>query len=240
MRILTLSLAVLAVVSGGAPACDRDTVLSREELIHEFHNRWSTDPETWQKNKFLGIQTWQNPLDAWVTLEIISEVKPDVIVETGTYKGGSALLWAMYLQQVTPGGRVITIDIGNNSPRARAHPLGQQHVDFLIGSSTGPAIVEKVRQAIEGKRALFIFDSNHHRDHVLDELNAYAEMVPVGSYIVVQDSAIGGHPIMLDQYPGPYEAIEIFLADRDDFVPDRSRERLWITMNPMGFLKRVE
>ena len=213
--------------------------LSDREITDRFTVIWGHSDETWRKNSFLGIRTLQNPLDVWVTFEIIHRVKPDVIVETGTLQGGSAALWAMFLEHVNPEGRVITIDIENESAEARELPISRRCVDYLIGSSTDPEIVEEVRRRVAGKRVLVILDSAHYMDHVLDELQAYAPMVSQGSYIVVQDTAMNGHPTAPDYGPGPYEAVEAFLAETGDFVADHSRERLMMTNNPMGFLKRV-
>jgi len=213
--------------------------LTDQEIADRFNVLWSGRDNTWRKNSFLGIRTLQNPLDVWVTFEIIHKVKPDVIVETGTLQGGSAALWAMFLEHVNPEGRVITIDIENESGKARALPISRRRVDYLIGSSTDPKIVEEVRRRVEGERVLVILDSAHYMDHVLDELRAYAPMVSLGSYLIVQDTTMNGHPTAPDYGPGPYEAVEAFLDDTDDFVPDRSRERLIMTNNPMGFLKRV-
>ena len=212
---------------------------SDQEITDRFSVLWGHSDNTWRKNSFLGIRTLQNPLDVWVTFEIIHKVKPDVIVETGTLYGGSAALWAMFLEQVNSEGRVITIDIQNKSAEARELPISRRRVDYLIGSSTDPEIVEEVRRRVAGKRVLVILDSMHNMHHVLDELRAYAPMVPRGSYIVVQDTAMNGHPTAPDYGPGPYEAVEAFLAETGDFVADRSRERHMMTNNPMGFLKRV-
>lgn len=217
----------------------RPVSLSEQEITDRFTIQWALSQDTWFKNRWLGIPTWQNPLDVWVTQEIIVETEPQVIVEAGTFHGGSALLWAMILEQVDPDGEIITIDINNQSQRARAHPIGRERVTFLTGSSTSERIVAKVKEQVAGRRALVILDSNHSRDHVFAELHAYADLVPVGGYIVVQDSVVNGHPVEWDQGPGPYEAIEDFLAEDDRFVVDRSRERLMMTANPMGFLKRV-
>ena len=213
--------------------------LSDREITDRFTMIWGYSDDTWRKNSFLGIRTLQNPLDVWVTFEIIHQVKPDVIVETGTLQGGSAALWATFLEQVNPEGRVITIDIEDDSAEARALPISRRRVDYLIGSSTDPEIVEEVRRRVAGKRVLVILDSAHYMDHVLDELQAYAPMVSWGSYIVVQDTAMNGHPTAPDYGPGPYEAVEAFLAETGDFVADHSRERLMMTNNPMGFLKRI-
>jgi cephalosporin hydroxylase len=237
--ILATAAVALAGLSAWQWQASPSVELSDRELTDRFTVLWGHNSDTWRKNKFLGVRTLQNPLDVWITFEIIHKVKPDVIVETGTHQGGSAALWAMFLEHVSPEGRVITIDIEDESAEARALPISQRRVDYLIGSSTAPEIVEEVRRRVEGKSVLVILDSRHTMDHVLDELRAYAPMVPRGSYIVVQDTAMNGHPTAPDYGPGPYEAVEAFLAETEDFVADRSKERLLMTNSPMGFLKRV-
>jgi cephalosporin hydroxylase len=198
------------------------------------------DASAWPSNRWLGVPTQQNPNDVWIHQEIICEVKPDFIVEAGTASGGSAALWAMVLKQVNPEGRVITIDIHDQAEAARRLPIVQQTVDFLVGSSTDPAIVAEVKRRVQGKRVLVILDSNHTKDHVLNELKAYAPLLELGSYMIVQDTDINGHPVYEDYGPGPMEAVEEFLATNHDFVVDRSRERLLLTFHPKGYLKRVK
>jgi cephalosporin hydroxylase len=181
------------------------------------------------RNRFLGISTLQNPMDAWIVQELIAETKPDLIVEAGTYRGGSALLWAMIQREVVPDGRVVTIDIEDQRDAAAAeHPLARERVDFLLGSSTAPEIVAEVRRRAEGRRVLVLLDSLHTADHVYEELRAYADLVPVGGYVVVQDTLVG-----------PIAAIERFLAEKPDFVADRDRERFLVTNTVKGYLKRV-
>ncbi len=197
--------------------------------------------------KWLGIQAIQHPFDAWVTQEIIFEVKPDVIVETGTLWGGSAVLWATILEQVNPAGRVITIDIAERPKLALARqlPVWQRHVDFLRGSSTAPEIVAEVERRVRGKKVLVIFDSLHTKEHVLAELKAYSPLVGVGSYVIVQDTHLGDvvpHWYLAQKdwwTPGPLKAVEEFLAENQQFEIDSSRERLLATNNHNGFLKRV-
>jgi len=182
------------------------------------------------KNRFLGVVTWQNPSDAWVMMELIYDVKPDLIVETGTFLGGSANLWAVILEQVKPDGKVITIDIEDQRPKlAKNAPIAKEHVQFLLGSSTDPDVVETVRQAAEGKRVLVMLDSLHSKEHVLAELEAYGPLVDVGSYIVVQDTLVG-----------PGRAIEEFLAKNDGFVVDHERDRYPDTVAAGGYLKRIK
>jgi cephalosporin hydroxylase len=208
-------------------------------VVERFHRLFYNRKDTWTGSKWLGIETLQNPNDVWITQELITELRPDFIVEAGTAYGGSAAIWALVLEQVNPSGRVITLDITDRFEQARRLPIVQAKVDFLLGSSTAPATVDEVKRRVAGGKVMVILDSAHHKEHVLQELQLYAPLVEVGSYIVVQDSNISGHPVLEDSGPGPMEAIEEFLAGNQEFESDRTRERLLFTMHPKGYLKRV-
>ncbi len=208
------------------------------DTVDAFHRLWYSNPNTWLRNKWFGIMTRQNPMDIWITQEIIVETKPDFIVETGTFHGGSALIWATILQQVNPNGRVITVDIEDFTQNVKKHPLWKKKVDFILGSSVAPEVVGAVKKRVQGKKVLVMFDSDHHKNHVLKELFAYSPFVQVGGYIIVQDTNLNGHPVDPSE-PGPMEAVEEFLAADKHFEPDQSRERLLLTFCPRGFLKRV-
>ena len=103
------------------------------------------------------------------------------------------MLWATFLVQINPGGRVITIDIEDRrTDLAKEHPLAKERVEFILGDSAGPETVARIAERVEGKKVLVILDSMHTREHVFKELNAYAPMVSPGSYVIVQDTALGG------------------------------------------------
>ena len=210
------------------------------ELVNNFYHFFTMRTQGVLASKWFGIQTWQHPFDLWVTQEIMSETKPDLVVEAGTFRGGSSIIWAMMLEHINPSGSVVTIDVEDKrDPRAKAMPIYKRKVEFLQGSSTAPDIVAKVKERAKGKKVMMILDSLHTKDHVLEELRSYWSLVPVGGYIVVQDSAIGGHPIAPGRGPGPWEAVEEFLKENDHFVIDKKRERFLLTNNPNGFLKPV-
>ncbi len=221
------------------PHQERDKIPEGGEILDKFHILWYQSQNTWVKNKWLGIPTRQNPMDIWVIQEIIAEIKPDFIIETGTFYGGSALVWATVLQQVNPKGRVITVDIKDYTQGAKKLPLWEEKVDFIIGSSVAPEVLEAVKRRVEGKKVLVIFDSDHRKDHVLKELLAYSPFVQVGGYIIVQDTNLNGHPIYPNSEPGPMEAVEEFLTVNKHFESDLHRERLLLTFCPRGFLKRI-
>ena len=219
---------------------DGDELRSEKKIIDSFHEIfYAKKAQTWLANHWLGIQTSQNPNDVWITQEIIVEQKPDIFIETGTKNGGSALIWAMIMREVNPDSRVITIDIVDKTAKARELPLFKERIDFLLGSSTDPKIVEDVKLRAAGKRVIVLLDSDHSKKHVLAEMRAYAPMVPVGGYMIVQDGILSGHPVKDEMTGGPWEAIEEFLASNDKFRIDSRRERLMFTYCPRGYLKRI-
>jgi cephalosporin hydroxylase len=238
MAALRATLALGAALAAGALACqETEPEPSDQEVLARFTRLWFDRVGFFQDSRWLGVRTLQNPLDAWVTQEIIQEVEPDFIVETGTYWGGSALYWATVLAQVNPDGRVITIDVEDQVNRARRHPLWREHVDFLLGSSTDPEIVAEVSRRVAGRRVLVILDSLHTADHVHAELVAYGPLVGVGSYVVVQDT--GWVEEFPDQSWTAAEGVRRFLEHDDTFEVDRPRERFMLTNNAGGYLKRV-
>lgn len=180
---------------------------------------------TGETRHWLGVPIWKFPLDLWVYQEIISETKPDVLIDSGTYKGGSALFFASIFD-LLKNGRVLSIDIV-------AFPNRPQHerIAYLLGSSTSDEIIQKVKESIHpGERVMVSLDSDHHKAHVLDELRVYCNIVTKGNYLVVEDTATE---------PGPREAVEEFLKTNSDYIQDRSREKFGVTMFPGGWLERV-
>ena len=189
--------------------------------------------DAWTEATWLGAQALKNPLDLWVYQEIMVETRPELIVETGTYRGGSAFFLAS-ICDLLGAGEVVSIDIEPLRDDYPAHP----RVTYLGGrSSTDPEVVAEVRGRAREKRTLVVLDSDHSQAHVEAELAAYADLVPVGCYLIVEDSNIG--QIRKDLLPGPLEAIGVFLAGTDAFEIDRSREKFLITFNPSGYLRRV-
>ena len=189
--------------------------------------------DAWNHARWLGAQALKNPLDLWIYQEIMWETQPELVVETGTYRGGSALYLAS-LCDLMGRGEVVSIDVEPRRDDYPEHP----RITYLAGrSSTDPEVVEEVRGRAAGRRLLVILDSDHSQEHVEAELEAYAPLVPVGCYVIVEDSNIG--QIRKDLMPGPFEAIETFLAGTDEFVIDREREKFLITFNPSGYLRRV-
>jgi cephalosporin hydroxylase len=204
---------------------DRAAVSRAHDVFYES--------DAWTKASWLGTQALKNPLDLWVYQELMAETRPELIVETGTWRGGSALYLAS-ICDLLGEGEIVSIDVAPMRDDYPQHP----RITYLAGrSSTDPEVLAAVRERADGRRTLVILDSDHSQAHVEAELAAYAPLVPVGCYLVVEDSNIG--QIREDLLPGPLEAIEIFLATTDEFEIDREREKFLITFNPSGYLKRV-
>ena len=205
---------------------------SSAEVVDNFH-RLYYGSDVWRETFWMGVRTAKCPLDLWVYQEILSELRPGLIVESGTAWGGSALFLAS-MCDLLGTGRVLTVDVEHSDERP-VHP----RITYLHGSSTAPDIVAEVRaNAAQVASVIVILDSDHSYDHVRSELVAYAPIVSPGSYLIVEDSNINGHPVMPEFGPGPWEATQEFLEEDADFTLDRSREKFLLTFNPRGFLKR--
>lgn len=183
---------------------------------------------------WLGHPIRQNVLDLWTIQETIAELRPQLLIESGTALGGSATFYA-HLFDLIDEGRVVTIDL--ERPPRLSHP----RVEFVQGSSTDPDVVERVRgiAASMGGPVMVVLDSDHSRSHVAAELEAYGPLVTPGSFVLVQDGLIDRLPMFSDKRPGPLPAIREFLAHHPEFEPDRERcERFLITHHPLGWLRR--
>jgi cephalosporin hydroxylase len=207
----------------------------QNELMKLFH-----DIPVWQHTFFHNVQIEKNPLDLWMMQQIIYEIQPDFVVETGTWRGGSALYWAHTLNGMgLDQSRVITVDIQDQTKTAATHPFWKR-VTFLQGSSTDPKIVADIARMVQGRKVIVTLDSDHSMRHVLNELHAYAPMVSSRSYLVVEDTHIDGVPTQPDAGPGPLAAVQAFLKEDagKDFAQDLTREAFIMTFNPGGWLRR--
>jgi len=215
------------------------SVTAEVSVSEEFH-KWYFNSEVWNNGKtsYFGIPMMKCPLDLWVYQELIFRVKPRVIIETGTWLGGSAQFLAnTVLLSHVQNPLVITIDI---APAVRG--IKHMHVLQLVGSSISNEALVRCKQEIADRSngpVMVILDSNHRKDHVLAEMNMYAPLVTDSSYMIVEDTNVNEHPVFPDHGPGPYEAVTEFLADYRGFVIDKECEKYGLTFNPSGYLKKV-
>lgn len=232
--------------------------LSRVWVREITRHKWAYN-FTW-----LGRPAIQFPNDAWGLQELIWQVKPDLIIETGIAHGGSLILSASMLSLLdycdaveqgtmldptSPRRRVLGLDIdirAHNRAAIEAHPMANR-IDMLEGSSIDPDIIAKVQDIARGsERVLVCLDSNHAHEHVLGELEAYAPLVSQGSYCVVFDTLIEDMPA--DMFPdrpwgpgdSPKTAVWEYLKTHPEFEIDKQIDhKLLISVAPDGYLKRV-
>jgi cephalosporin hydroxylase len=223
----------------GTMVVDRDQPpLTPEEtdVIGRFHDlyyrRWLAGGDTIDVSWF-GHVVRKCPLDLWIYQELLVRNRPDLVIETGTLYGGSALFMAT-IMDVMDYGRVVTID-KELRPDRPLHP----RVSYWTGSSVDKAIVSEAQKAAGGGRVMVVLDSDHSADHVFQEIVCYSPLVKIGDYLIVEDTNVNGHPTYPDFGPGPLEAVEKFLAENDEFAIDERCERFLMTLNPRGYLKRV-
>ncbi len=224
----------------------------------------STLPKYSYNFSALGRPIIQYPQDMVAIQELIWQIKPDLIIETGIAHGGSLIMNASMLAlldlceaieagiPLDPGmslRKVLGIDIdirAHNRAAIEAHPMASR-IQMIQGSSIDPEIIEQVCRVAEGhERILVCLDSNHTHDHVLAELEAFAPLVSIGSYCVVFDTIIEEVPA--DMFPdrswgpgnNPKTAVHEFLDQHRNFEIDKSiQNKLLISVAKDGFLKRT-
>ena len=219
---------------------------------HEFMKA-SVDPKYSYNFTWLGRPIIQYPQDMIAMQELIWEVKPDLIIETGIAHGGSLIFYASILELVATctgnEGEIIGIDIdirGHNRKAIEEHPMIKR-ISMIQGSSIDPEIVAQVIEKAKGKKRILVcLDSNHTHAHALAELEAYGHLTSVGSYCVVFDTLIedmgeGAYPER-PWGPGnnPKTAVWKYLKTHSEFEINKSIQyKLLITVAPDGYLKRV-
>ena len=239
-----------------------------DTLLNSLAQQWVFES---MKRKYLYNFDWlgrpiiQYPQDMVAIQEIIWQVRPTLIIETGIAHGGSLILSASmlalldYCEAVESGTpidpsnskrKVVGIDIEirqHNRAAIEGHPMGSK-IEMIEGSSTDQGVVNQVAEiAKDHSSVLLLLDSNHTHEHVLGELAAYANLVSVGSYCVVFDTFVEDMPAGYfadrpwDKGNSPRTAVVEFLKLHPQFEIDESiQNKLLITVAPGGFLKRIE
>ncbi|MDQ6763129.1 MAG: cephalosporin hydroxylase family protein [Bacteroidota bacterium] len=217
-----------------------------KEAAHKF-NVESNKAKYSYNFTWMGRPIIQYPQDIIAMQEIIWDIQPDLIIETGIAHGGSIIYYASLLELIGKG-EVLGIDIDireHNKRKIEEHPM-YKRIHMLEGSSISEEMLEQVKSyAVDKEKILVCLDSNHTHEHVLAELNFYAPFVTPGSYIVVFDTIVEDLP---EQYlpnrywsigNNPKTAVYEFLKHNDNFEIDESIDnKLMISVNPHGYLKR--
>ncbi|MCP4160225.1 MAG: cephalosporin hydroxylase [Deltaproteobacteria bacterium] len=199
---------------------------------------------------WMGRPIIQFPNDMFILQELIWQIKPDLIIETGVAHGGSIIFSASMLELIGGDGKVVGIDIDirkHNREEIEKHPM-MKRIVLLEGSSTDKKIIDQVNEIAKGKKSVMVFlDSSHTHEHALGEMNAYGKLVNVGSYMVVFDTCIELFPKgYCDDRPwdvgdNPMTAIEAFFEENDTFIRDEvANSKAIITAAPKGYLRKIK
>lgn len=213
---------------------------------NRFFERLIKHTNNFDKVSWLGIPVWQNVFDLWTIQETIAQVRPDVLIETGTNRCGSAQFFAHIFDllygrgsEAKGKGRIWTVDI------EKLHDVTNPRITTHLGSSVAEETLASLRTWLGPNpgTVMVILDSDHNRPHVRRELEAYTPFVTPGSYLLCQDGVIDDLS-MFNRHgeEGPRKAIDDFFATSplaDQFEIDHERcERFLITHHPKGWLRR--
>jgi cephalosporin hydroxylase len=229
--------------------------LGNNKELRDLSREWirkTADYEYGYHFRWMGRPIIQLPQDILAMQEIIWQVKPDLIIETGIAHGGSLILSASLLAMIdyreaveadttldpkASRRRVLGLDIdirAHNRTAIETHPLAHK-IDMIQGSSIAPDIIAQV------------YESSHTQEHVLAELEAYAPLVSPDSYCVVFDTIIEdtSDDVSPDRPWGkgnnPKTAVWEFLKTNDRFTIDKEIEnKLLITVAPDGYLRCIK
>lgn len=226
--------------------------MGRDRALREESRQWieRTAEYGYSYNfSWMGRPVIQFPQDLLALQEIIHQVRPRAIVETGVARGGSLTFFASMLELLGGDGIAIGVEIDlrpHNREAITGHALAKRMM-LVDGSSVDPEVVASVRAAIgEREPVMVVLDSNHTHDHVRRELELYSPLVSQGSYLCVMDTVVDQMPE--DMFPdrpwgpgdNPATAVREFLSANERFQVDQELdEKLLITVAPGGYLRCV-
>ena len=199
-----------------------------------------------QQSTYCGLPILKNPLDLFIYQEIIYRTKPDIIIEIGTYKGGSAKYLKHFLNTIHEdiyGNLLITID-----PECRTN-IEKDGIFYIKGKAIDRKTIEDIKYIIcnhdawifnlyKEHKIMVIDDGSHTYDDTLANLNIYSQFVTPDQYYIIEDT-ICHHGLNTGPKPGPAEAVEEFLKYCGRFLVDETCERFGLTYNSGGFLKCI-
>jgi cephalosporin hydroxylase len=230
------------VMNGVAPADSSRQILDRFDILPHIEDCMSMTLREWMLwhnvmhrhyTRYMGRKILKPPFD-WIVLgDIIQDTRPELIIEIGSYEGGSALWMAHLLDTLGSDAPIIGVDISG-----RPTPVEHPRIKWVIGDAREPDIIKRVDDLAGGRRGMVIEDSDHKAHVTLALLNEYARFVARGCYFIVEDTIV--EALQIPPFPGPLEAVREFIANHgEEFTIDRAREKYIMTNSPMGYLYRT-
>lgn len=200
------------------------------KIIRDFSDLYyEMSVQTWGNTRWRGVPVLKTPTDLWIYQELIEQIRPDFIIETGTCYGGSALYMRDILNMIFKSGHIMSVDITHEHLAAKAKVEG---VEYVLGSSVADETIAHVKKYIEdayARRIIVMLDSDHSKEHVLKELALYAPLIPVGGVLIVEDT----------NAEGPYQAVQEWAPQHPEFRCEFMCEKFMLTFNRGGYFERV-
>jgi cephalosporin hydroxylase len=187
----------------------------------------------WNRTSWLGRRISSAPTDLLAYQEMIVRVQPEWIIEIGTGDAGRALFLASICDLIG-NGRVVSID-ANGIEDPPVHP----RLEYRQADPVQRETIDDVHALVGDANAIVVLGARYDRARTATAFDAYAPLVKPGSYVVVADTVVNGHPVWTGFGPGPAEGVKQILHKHGDFVADPDMEKFALTFNPGGFLKRV-
>lgn len=217
-------------------------MLETREVVNRFSRLYYDDPHTWPDTRWMGVLLQKYPTDLIIYAEIIHQTKPDLIIETGTAMGGSALFLA-HMCDIVGNGLVVSIDNHKASDYGYIKPEHSrikyiEETDSTDGEKLGLLIAQLAR-FLSLSSCMVILDSDHTKTHVLKELEFYHPFVTSGCYLIVEDTNLNSVEAQPDYGAGPREALNEWMPRHPEFQVDQWCNRFILTAHPGGYLKRV-
>ena len=189
--------------------------------------------QVYEHTEWMGYKAAKCPMDMWVYQELMHKLQTDLLVETGTLQGGSALFFAQMFD-LMGRGKVLSIDIDlpDGLPE---HP----RIEYVKGSSIAADVLAKVEsEAAQAASVMVLLDADHKAPYKHEEMRCYGRFVTPGSYMIAEDTCFDAFPTFPEYGPGPAAAVKKFMQGNEEFEVDHSLERHLITFVPGGFLKK--
>lgn len=208
----------------------------KESARHQYHRHIHAKNNSVNQPRWRGIKVIKNPQDMILYAQVIFENKPTVIIETGTFHGGSSLFFADMLS-LFGGKQVITVDLFpiHEQPHFERPPDPHPLITYLLGSSIDDSIIPILQSKISpDDRVMVVLDACHTKEHVAEELRMYAPLVTPGQYLVVEDCYVDR-----TEPHSPYCAVEDFLKDSACFIRQNLEDQFVFAVTRGGWLWKV-
>ena len=209
---------------------DKEKYDQYAKIIKDFTDLYyEKSAQTWGNTRWRGVPVLKTPTDLWIYQELFEQIRPDLVIETGTCYGGSTLFMRDMLNTIFKSGHLISVDITHEHVASKAKAEG---IEYILGSSTDDAVIARIKKYINdayAQRIIIMLDSDHSKAHVLKELALYAPLVTVGGVLVIEDTNV----------EGPFQAVEEWAPQHPEFRMEPMCEKFLLTFNRGGYFERV-